>query len=255
MFKTKDFVKIKPGKFTMGSPFNEEGRFDNEPQKQVLIKTGFELQVTPVTQHQWSYMMKNNPSYFKGSNLPVEKVSFDDVQVFLKTLNESQKQYIYRLPTEEEWEYACRAGSKKSYCFGDKIKDLTKFAWFHENANRTQPVKKKSPNKWGLHDMHGNVWEWTDSIYGGYNRVVRGGGWGNSARFARSASRGGWSPGGRYDALGFRLVRTKCNSLPSYSLSLEASSTSEAVDVTNLVADLNNIKSQIDELLKKLKRT
>lgn len=130
--------------------------------------TKFEICEAPVTQAQYEMVMGNNPSYFKdsGPDAPVETVSFNDAQAFIKKLNEIQNEYTYRLPTEEEWEYACRAGSTTDYFFGNDESDLKDYAWYCENSdNKTHPVKQKKPNAWGLYDMHGNVWEWTESVY------------------------------------------------------------------------------------------
>lgn len=171
-----------------------------------------EMQECPVTQEEWFTVMNTNPSYFKDrSDHPVESVSWNDVKEFIKTLNESNKKYIYRLPSEKEWEFCCRAGSDKNYCFGDDESKLKDYAWCYENSNSsTQPVKKKKPNKFGLYDMHGNVWEWCEDLYSNScsYRVVRGGGWGSDPSSLRSAWRGSVGPGGRDDDVGFRLVRT-----------------------------------------------
>jgi formylglycine-generating enzyme required for sulfatase activity len=172
-----------------------------------------------VTQAQWEAVMGNNPSRFKGPNRPVEMVSWDDAQAFIAALNRRNDGYVYRLPTEAEWEYACRAGST-----GDYAGKLDEMGWYEENAGRqTHPVGQKQPNAWGLYDMHGNVSEWCQDSYRLYpdgvvtdpqgpssdsNRVIRGGGWGYAAAYCRSAYRYGLSPGYRDLALGFRLVRT-----------------------------------------------
>jgi formylglycine-generating enzyme required for sulfatase activity len=157
------FVKIKSGKFLMGSPESEVGRFSDEKQHEVKIKKDFDICTTQVTQEQWESVMGSNPSHFKGDRLPVENVSYYDVLEFIKELNDSQDSYTYRLPTEEEWEYACRAGSQTAYSFGDDPKKLDQYAVY--NTDKTAPVGSKKPNPWGLYDMHGNVWEWTSSVY------------------------------------------------------------------------------------------
>ena len=226
------FVFIPPGTFMMGSPPNERGRDNDERQHQVTLTKGFYMQSTEVTQGQWKAVMGNNPSKFKdcGDKCPVENVSWNDCQHFIRTLNEIEKTNKYRLPTEAEWEYACRASSTTSFANGG-IKELKcgyephldKLGWYCGNAfGKTYPVAKKEPNAWSLYDMHGNVWEWCSDRYGKYpsgsvtdpegltsgsSRVVRGGSWHIPARFSRSASRGFASPGVRYFDLGFRLAR------------------------------------------------
>ena len=169
---------------------------------------------TEVTQVQWMAVMGDNPSYFTGANNPVEKVSWNDCQEFLKKLNElpevKKSGLVFRLPTEEEWEYACRAGATGDYCKladGSEIssKTLGKVAWFDDNSNgTTHPVGQKEPNAFGLYDMHGNVWEWTQTA-DGEGRVFRGGGWGGSAGYCESSYRYWYSPVYRYSDLGFRL--------------------------------------------------
>jgi formylglycine-generating enzyme required for sulfatase activity len=166
--------------------------------------------------------MGNNPSKFKGDpNRPVESVSWDDVQEFLRRLN--AKEGGYRLPTEAEWEYAARAGSTTAYSFGDGESQLGQYAWYDGNAsNTTHPVGRLQPNAWGLYDMHGNVWEWVQDWYESYAsdtvrdptgplsgsyRVIRGCGWGISARNCRSANRRNVAPDHRSGGLGLRLLR------------------------------------------------
>ena len=168
--------------------------------------------------------MGTNPSGFPecGARCPVERVSWDDVQEFIRRLNEQESRsgYVYRLPTEAEWEYAARAGTT-----GARHGDLDSIAWYRDNSGRTtHPVGQKRANTWGLHDMLGNVWEWTADWYGAYpsvavtdprgpsagsHRVIRGGGGGSGATAVRPANRGGGSPDSRSNGLGFRLVRTK----------------------------------------------
>ncbi len=163
----------------------------------------------PVTQQQWEAVMGSNPSHFKGGRLPVEMVSWDDAQLFIQKLNQLSGKKHYRLPTEEEWEYACRAGTTSEYYFGDDESQLGEYAWYEGNAGRTtHPVGQKKPNEWGLYDMAGNVWEWTDSWYDSSRsfRVIRGGSWGCSAVGCRSANRYDFQPDVRYDYVGFRLV-------------------------------------------------
>jgi sulfatase modifying factor 1 len=163
----------------------------------------FEMMDAPVTQSEWFKVMKTKPFNFKKKpNNPAETVSWDDCQEFIKKLNESQSKYTYRLPTEQEWEYCAKP------CDEQKVEDS---AWCWENSkSSTQPVKKKKPNKYGLCDMLGNVWEWTDSKYSEEcsRRIFRGGSWYVDAQVLRSAGRGSFSPGYRGYDLGFRLVRT-----------------------------------------------
>ncbi|MCK9390111.1 MAG: SUMF1/EgtB/PvdO family nonheme iron enzyme, partial [Syntrophales bacterium] len=222
------FVLIPAGKFLMGSPEDEPGRFDNEAlPHQVTISKSFYIQTTPVTQGQWKKVKgdRNNPSAFRGDdNLPVECVSWQDVQEFINNLNMVEGTNKYRLPTEAEWEYACRAGSKTAYFFGDNAGRLSEYAWYDDSGGKTHSVGQKKPNDWGLYDMHGNVWEWCQDCYdGNYNisghltdpndlssdlfRLVRGGSWQNLARFCRSAYRSYYAPDYRL-FLGFRLLRT-----------------------------------------------
>jgi len=162
---------------------------------------------TPVTQSQWMGVMGENPSRFEGSTRPVESVSWHDVQNYLKKLNHLNLG-TYRLPTEDEWEYACRAGSEGDYCFGNDQALLGQYAWYHDNSKkRTQPVAQKKPNAWGLYDMHGNVWEWCQDSNGN-NRVVRGGSCYSYASYARCVVRCTYGPDNRIRRLGFRLVRS-----------------------------------------------
>ena len=231
----KDFVEIPAGTFVMGS-MNGDG--DEQPPINVTISQPFLLGRTEVTQAQWYAVMGTNPSRWKGVDLPVERVSWNDVQEFLDRLNkQSDCGNCYRLPTEAEWEYAARAGTTTAYSFGDDARDLGDYAWYNENANRTYRVATKRSNPWGLYDMHGNVWEWVQDWYAsdmyeqygngtvqsgngtvtdplgapsGSYRVIRGGSW-YSMTPARPAVGGSPrldSPGGRSTLLGFRLVRT-----------------------------------------------
>ncbi len=205
-----EFVKIKAGKFTMG---NE----DYGPAHEVTISKDYWMQTTETTQGQWEAVMGTNPSRFKGADLPVERVSRDDGQEFMKKLNEKAKEQLRgkaaKLPTEAEWEYACRAGEKGKYCFGEDEKKLGDYAWYDKNSdNKTHPVGQKKPNAWGLYDMHGNVWEWCADWYGKYPSgavtdptgpaegdawCLRGGTWQNNAFGSRSAYRVMVRPTGR----------------------------------------------------------
>lgn len=210
--------------FTMGSPVTEQGRSNDENQHTVILTKGFWLGKTVVTQAQWEAVMESNPSNFKGSDLPVEQVSWDDAMAFSRKLTERERQagrlpdgYEYTLPSEAQWEYACRAGTTGAYAG-----DLDAMAWFKQNSgNTTHPVGQKGANAWGLYDMHGNVWEWCRDWYGNYpggsvtdptgppqgsDRVSRGGCWGNDAAICRSAFRYRINPGFRLLNLGFRLA-------------------------------------------------
>jgi formylglycine-generating enzyme required for sulfatase activity len=212
------FMKIPAGEFIMGS---DNGNDDEKPVHNVQITKDFELGKYEVTQAQWKSIMGSNPSYFRGDDLPVETVTWEDVQKFIEVLNSRSERYNYRLPAEAEWEYACRAGTTSDYAG-----DLDTMAWYKANSEETiHPVGQKQANGWGLHDMHGNVWEWCQDWYGekyyasspsvdprgseaGSSRVVRGGCWLFSDAFCRSAGRYSYVSGNRTSILGFRLVRT-----------------------------------------------
>lgn len=217
------FKLIRPGSFMMGSPGSEAERHNDEVRHKVTLTKGFYIQSTEVTQEQWTAVMTNNPSKFKGcAKCPVEQVSWNDVQQFIDRLNEKEKGRHYRLPTEAEWEYAARAGTGTAYSFGDDSSRLQDYAWYRSNArNKTHPVAGKKPNAWGLYDMHGNVCEWCQDWRGHYpsgniedpwgpsdgsSRVARGGTWSGDARYCRSADRVGGGPDGRAHHLGFRLA-------------------------------------------------
>jgi formylglycine-generating enzyme required for sulfatase activity len=224
---------IKPGEFMMGSPEGEEGRWDDEsPAHLVKLTQGYWMADSQVTQELWMAVGSGkNPSDFKGENNPVENVSWEDCQAWFEKLCEHHESLQPSLPTEAQWEYACRAGSTSAYCFGDDPKELPKYGWFDENAkDETRPVKQLQPNGWGLYDMHGNVWEWCSDWYGDYaasaqsdptgptkgaDRVIRGGSWNNSAWYLRSACRHRYDPGLRYGSLGFRLLSSALGAEPS----------------------------------------
>jgi len=218
-----DFVLIPAGEFQMGS--NAETVFANEkPVHTVRISRAFYLGKYEVTQGQWQAVMGNNPSRFKGdANLPVENISWEKAQEFIRRLNARENGVVYRLPTEAEWEYAARAGTTTEYSFGNDARQLGTYAWYYGNAGeQTYVVGQKQPNTWGLYDMHGNVWEWVHDWYGPYtaaavvnptgptagsSRVLRGGGWIYDAADCRSANRDYAAPGNRDDNLGLRLLR------------------------------------------------
>jgi formylglycine-generating enzyme required for sulfatase activity len=160
------FRWIEPTAFLMGSPKDEAGRYDNETQHEVILTQGYWLAETACTQALWQAVTGDNPSNFKGENNPVENVSWKDItDKFLTQVNKQYPQLKLRLPTEAEWENACRAGTSSLYSFGDEItKEQANFA-----ASRAAEVKSYPPNQWGLYEMHGNVWEWCqDYWYGRY---------------------------------------------------------------------------------------
>ena len=225
------FYSIRPGTFKMGSPTGEPGRYSGETQHRVTLSQFFYMQTTEVTQGQWEKVMGNNPSQLSscGDGCPVETVSWDDAHDFIKKLNDMENTDKYRLPTEAEWEYAARAGSKTAFANGKITKpygdapNLDKMGWYFENSNNTtHPVALKQPNAWGLYDMHGNVLEWCQDWYGPYSsgavtdptgpssgsyRMGRGGCWDDVAMMCRSANRDPGIPGSRSRLLGFRLAR------------------------------------------------
>ncbi len=223
------FVLIPAGTFTMGSPNSEKGRGDDEHLRKVTFAKGLYLGVHVITQEQWQAVMGNNPSHFKGEkNLPVEQVSWGDCEAFCKKLSDKGKK-AYRLPSEAEFEYACRAGTSTAFHTGATIS--TEQANYNGNfifgpgklgVNRakTTPVGSFPANAWGLHDMHGNVWQWCQDWHGGYsqkeiadpqgpktskNRVLRGGAWGSHPIFCRSANRNFADPDSRTEFYGLRV--------------------------------------------------
>lgn len=196
----------------------------------VTIKD-IQMQTIQVTQKTWLKIMGENPSHFKGDDLPVESVSWNDVQIFLAKLNELSKKWDYRLPTEQEWENAAQS------CDSQSIMDI---AWCYENSNnQTRPIGSKLPNKLGLYDMLGNVWEWTSTMNGS-GRVLRGGGWYNGARYLRSGVRVSWWPDDRDSVVGFRLVRIARNPRLSNTLTLGPSARALAVarEALEKIADI-----------------
>lgn len=220
------FVWIPAGEFMMGSPVSESERERDEHQHRVTLAKGYWLGKYEVTQGEWQEVMGTNPSRFSncGRNCPVERVSWNEVQEFIRRLNQQDSANRYRLPTEAEWEYAARAGSQTAYSFGNDPGDLENYGWHDDNSgDRTHPVGQKSPNGWGLYDMHGNVWEWTADWHGknypggsvtdpagpssGSFRVIRGGGWYDYARHCRSAFSSCLGPDRRGGDFGFRLLR------------------------------------------------
>ncbi|MBI4469890.1 MAG: formylglycine-generating enzyme family protein [Acidobacteria bacterium] len=237
------FVRIPTGEFQMGSA---EFDVDERPVHRVKLTWPFEIGRYEITQAVWETVMGKNPSYNRGPQLPVENVSWYEVQQFIRAMNETDSRYTYRLPTEAEWEYARRAGTGVDYAG-----PLDEFAWYADNSGddrldadeiwrsdsasygeairtnkcRTHPVGQKQPNLWGLYDMAGNVWEWCQDWYdvdyygrssatdpqgppSGSHRVVRGGSWSIFGRDCRSTVRNGGSPSRRNINIGFRLART-----------------------------------------------
>ena len=200
---------------------------DERPQHRVKISKAFYMGVTELTQEQYEKVMGKNPPWFNGPKNPVEDVSWYRASEFCRKLSAKAGVQV-RLPSEAEWEYACRAGSAGKYCFGDDERKLGEYAWYEDNAedagkNCPQPVGAKKPNAWGLHDMHGNVWEWCSDRYdrdyyrdspvpdppgprSGFTRVLRGGSWGISATLCRSADRYMYSPESSFLSLGFRVM-------------------------------------------------
>jgi formylglycine-generating enzyme required for sulfatase activity len=247
-----DFALIPAGTFLMGSPLFEPHRDGDEVQHTVMVSS-FYMGKSAVTQKEWSGVMGTNPSHFEGDNLPVENVSWYDVIQYCnkrsikeglspayridKTRNDPNNKSVfldsvkwvvtwdrgangYRLPTETEWEYACRAGTSTPYHSGNSVEDA---GWYvRTSKGGTRPVRQKQANLWGLYDMHGNVWEWCWDWYGAYpsnlqadpigaisgaSRVLRGGSWRSRWRDLRSANRDNGAPSNRFNFLGFRLVR------------------------------------------------
>lgn len=227
-----EFVYIEPGSFIMGTPEDELGHDFTENQHIVTIEKGFFIQTTEVTQGQWMMIMGNNPSYFIncGENCPVESVSFVEVQEFIQRLNEKEDTVRYRLPTEAEWEYACRAGKDTPFNNGGVLTDrvagknasLDKIAWYYFNSRKgTHPVGLKEPNQWGIYDMHGNVWEWCEDWFvrypfqersslrgtlNGWTKVKRGGSWREGPLFCRAGYRSASRPEYKDSDIGFRVV-------------------------------------------------
>jgi formylglycine-generating enzyme required for sulfatase activity len=243
-------VLIPPGRFRMGSASAEKvPNGDDDPLHEVEITKAFYLGVFPVTQAQWQTVVDSNPSWFcttgagkdqvaglDTSDFPVEQISWDDAVSFCRRLSgrpdERARGWVYRLPTEAEWEYACRAGTSTPFHCGNALSSLQ--ANFDGNypyggaekgsyLKRTSEVGSYRPNAWGLFDMHGNIWEWCSDWYGGVyhgkgpakdppgpsggsERVVRGGGWRDDGRFCQASLRYGGAPSGRSNLLGFRVA-------------------------------------------------
>jgi formylglycine-generating enzyme required for sulfatase activity len=223
------FVWIPPGTFMMGSPGSEKGRGDDEHHRKLTIRKGFYMSAHLVTQEQWQAVLGENPSEFKGEkNLPVDSVSWNDCQEFLKKLKGKDKK-AYRLPTEAEWEYACRSGTTTPFHFGatlstDKANYNGNFVYGKGvkgiHREKTTPVGSFPANAWGLHDMHGNLWQWCNDWHGGYSakdltdpqgpksgkeRILRGGSWGSHPVYCRAANRNFADPSSRTEYYGLRV--------------------------------------------------
>ena len=229
-----EFASIPAGKFLMGSPATEKERYPNEAQHEVTLTQGFRMGVYEVTQAQYEQVMGKNPSQFKGATLPVATVRYNDALEFCQKLSdlpaEKAAGHQYRLPTEAEWEYSCRAGTSTPFHFGNELNgtqancDGNKFYGTTQKGpslGKTSPVGSYPPNPWGLYDMHGNVWEWCADRYGKYpkgpitdplgnevgsRRVLRGGCWGIEAAHCRSALRRNDSQSASGSRNGFRLA-------------------------------------------------
>jgi len=235
-----NMVFIPPGTFRMGSPTNEVDRWDSEgPQTEVIISRGFWMGKFEVTQGEYMAVMGNNPSHFQppnataDTNRPVEQVTWSQAKLYCARLTQRERatgriatNSLYRLPTEAEWEYACRAGTSTRFCYGDDLgyTGLTDYAWYADNSGgTTHPVGQKLPNQWGLYDMHGNVWEWplnwwTNKLPGGIvvdppgpptgtMSIIRGGAWYDIPLCLRSAFRDSVNPPTfTYMHMGFRVV-------------------------------------------------
>ena len=218
---TFNMIKVDGGTFTMGAtPEQENPHQFEEPTHQVTLSSYY-IGETEVTQELWKAVMGNNPSNFKGDNLPVEKVSWEDCQTFIGKLNGLTGKR-FRLPTEAEWEYAARGGKRSNHTQYSGSSNIDDVAWYSGNSgSKTHPVKTKKPNEFGLYDMSGNVNEWCQDWYGSYSsnaqtnptgpdsgsgRVNRGGGWFSLERGCRSSNRVCISPGRRNYGLGFRLA-------------------------------------------------
>ncbi|MFC1565061.1 formylglycine-generating enzyme family protein [candidate division KSB1 bacterium] len=216
----RNMALIQPGEFMMGSM---DGRSVEKPVHLVKLDE-FYINKYEVTQREWQAIMGNNRSNFKGDNRPAEKVNWSDQEEFFRRLTAiSGKKY--RLPTEAEWEYACRAGSSTKYCFGDSESQLGEYAWYSSNSeSTTHDVGQKKPNAWDLYDMHGNVWEWCSDWYGSYSpapvdnpegpasgqhRVLRGGSYHYPGDLSRSAYRNYCRLDHRNDTIGFRCARDR----------------------------------------------
>jgi formylglycine-generating enzyme required for sulfatase activity len=212
------FLHVPPGEFRMGSDPAEPGRHDDETAHDVKITRGFWIAATEVTQAQWQKVMGLNRAEPKGENLPASRLSWPQAVEFCRKLSQAEGR-TYRLPTEAQWEYACRAGAAEPYSGGK----LDEVAWHMDNSGEApHEVAGKKPNAWGLYDMHGNAAEWCRDLYQrdlgpapagdpagpaeGNARVVRGGSWGHFARACRSAARASFNPAYPLERVGLRVI-------------------------------------------------
>lgn len=214
-----NMVTVQGGEFQMGSLI---GDIDEKPVRKVKVKS-FMIGKYEVTQSQYTAIMKNNPSNKQKNTLPVYNLTWYDCQEFIKKLNQLAGKNAYRLPTEAEWEYACRAGTTTEFFFGEDKEKLNNYGYFNGNSdNIIRDVGKLKPNPWGLYDMYGNAWEWCNDWYGNYRKtdtnnpkgpqtgdtkVMRGGCWDSSAPFCRSANRANENPKREDNFMGIRLVK------------------------------------------------
>ena len=217
-----EMVRVEGGTFTMGATAEQgsDADDDEKPTHQVTLSS-YSIGKTEVTQALWQAVMGSNPSNFKGSNLPVEEVSWEDCQTFIRKLNALTGKN-FRLPTEAEWEFAARGGNNSRGYKYSGSNTLSNVAWYDDNSsNKTHPVATKAPNELGIYDMSGNVWEWCSDWYGSYSsssqynptgsntgsyRVIRGGSGGHSAGYCRVSIRINYTPANRDIALGLRLA-------------------------------------------------
>ncbi|MDR2080733.1 MAG: formylglycine-generating enzyme family protein [Campylobacteraceae bacterium] len=217
------FVLIDAGSFMMGS-----NNINEKPRREITLTESFYLGVTEVTQEQWEKVVNNNPSEIKAAANPVDSVSWYDVKLFISRLNALENTTKYRLPTEAEWEYAASAASNDTYSFGSDEAELKKYAWYYDKNSKKkilppQATGQKLPNQWGLYDMHGNVWEWVETIYNknfyaknkidtiqntGNANIIKGGSSYNSAEFLRSSVRALQPSSYSANNLGFRVAVT-----------------------------------------------
>ena len=214
------FVRIEPGEFLMGASASEAGHGSWATQHHVKLTKPYWMATTEVTQAQWKAVMGSNPSNHQADDHPVEQVTWTEAVEFCNRLSAKEGKR-YRLPTEAQWEYACRAGSGTEYYTGSGEAALRQAGWFNANSdNQTHAPAGKSPNAWGLYDMHGNVWEYCSDGYADLTgadaidpvgdpnaseHVVKGGGWDNEAEMCRSANRGKLGPNSRLVDVGMRL--------------------------------------------------